>query len=137
MSERRGAEIRFVAGTYIGHSGWIDNSKEETAKSTPVIVHAFKKKDGGIADKATTVRKTSIHPASIPAPTTYAQAVIQQQPKIEQMMEKLCNKLAQCEVSHSEDAIYQVFHEKFKEAIAKQTALGVDAKWIRVRYTPP
>jgi hypothetical protein len=46
MSARRGDESRFVAGTYIGYTGWIDNAKEETVKSTPVIVHAFKKKDG-------------------------------------------------------------------------------------------
>jgi hypothetical protein len=134
---RRGAEIRFVGGTYIGYKGWVDNSKEETAKSTPVIVHSFKKKDGSVVDKATTVRKTSIRPAVIQAPTSYAEAILQQHPKIEQMLDKLCTKLAKCEAGNSGNSLHEVFHKKMLAAIAKQNALGADAEWILVLYEEP
>jgi hypothetical protein len=133
---RRGEEIRFVAGTYVGYTGWIDDSREKTVKSTPVIVHSFKKKDGSLVDKAATVRKTSIRSASIPAPTSRAEATMQQNPKIEQMMVKLCQKLAKCAVSPSDDAIYIVFNEKLQAAVAKQIALGRDAEWIGVDFNP-
>ena len=60
---------------------------------------------------------------------------MQQHPKIEQMMEKLCNKLVKCEGS-SGNSILKVFHETMLVAVAKQIASGEDAEWIIVRYMP-
>jgi hypothetical protein len=135
-SNRRGAEIRFVAGKYIGYGGWIDASKDETALSNPVIVSSFKKKDGSTVDLATTVRKTSVRLAGEDAPPrSYAEAVMQQHPKIEQMLEKLCKQLAKCEMSNSDTSIHTVLAEKLQAAIARQLSLGSDAEWKRVRYS--
>jgi hypothetical protein len=135
MADRRGEAIRFVAGTYIGYTGWLDESREVTTLSAPVIVHAFKKKDGSTVDKATTVRKTSVGPADIAHPTSYAEAVMQQHPKIDQMMEKLCRQLAKCEmVDTSEYSVLLMFSAKLQAAVARQLSLGGDAEWKRVQY---
>jgi hypothetical protein len=136
-SNRRGEEIRFVAGAYSGYIGWIDSSRDETAASVPVIVHGFKKKDGSTVDKAATVRKSSVRSAAIQPPMSYAEAIMQQHLKIDQMMDKLCRQLAKCEMSTTDDSIHTLFATKLQAAVAKQVALGGDAKWKRVHYTPP
>lgn len=136
-ANRRGEEIRFIAGTYIGYTGWIDNSRDETPASFPVIVHGFKKKDGSMVDKAATVRKSSVRPAAIQPPLSYAEAIMQQHPKIDQMMDKLCRQLAKCEMSTTDNSIHTVFAIKLHLAVAKQVALGGDAEWKRVHYTHP
>jgi hypothetical protein len=106
--------------------------EEKTAASVPVIVHAFKKKDGSTIDKAATVRKSSVCPADIPEPTSYAQAIMQQHPKIDQLMEKLCHQLAKCEMSTSNNSVLTVFSTKPQAAVARQLSLGGDAEWKRV-----
>jgi hypothetical protein len=88
-NERRGEEIRFVGGVYIGYKGWMDKSKDKTALSYHVVVKSFKKKDGSTIDLATTVRKTSVRrPALETPPASYAEAIMQQHPKVEQLLDK-------------------------------------------------
>jgi hypothetical protein len=60
---------------------------------------------------------------------------MQQHPKIEQMLEKLCRQLAKCDVSRGGSSIQAVFQTKLQEAVAKQMTLGADAEWKGVRYT--
>jgi hypothetical protein len=136
-SNRRGDEIRFVAGKYIGYKGWLDATKDDTALSYPVVVSSFKKKDGSTVDLATTVRKTSVCLDKEEAPVSYAEAIMQQHPKIEQLLMKLCKQLAKCELSFDDTSIHTVIAEKLREALALQLSLGSDAEWKRVRYTPP
>ena len=135
-SNRRGEEIRFVAGAHSGYIGWIDSSRDETAASVPVIVHGFKKKDGSTVDKAATVRRSSVRSAIQP-PMSYAEAIMQQHLKIDQMMDKLCRQLAKCEMSATDPSIHTLFASKLQAAVAKQVALGGDAEWKRADYTPP
>jgi hypothetical protein len=137
MADRRGEEIRFIVGTYEGHKGWIDNSGDATTLSVPVIVHKFKRKDGSTVDKAATVRKSSVRSAAIRPAMSHAEAIMQQHPKIDQMMNKLCRQLAKCEMSTSDTSIQTVFATKLKAAVEKQVALGADAEWKRVHFTPP
>jgi hypothetical protein len=137
MADRRGEEIRFIVGTYKGCKGWIDNSGDATMSSVPVIVHKFKRKDGSTVDKAATVRKSSLCSAAIQPAMSHAEASMQQHAKIEQMMDKLCCQLAKCEMSTSDTSIQAVFVTKLKPAIEKQVALGADAEWKRVHFTPP
>ena len=134
---RKGEEIRIVAGTYKGYTGCIDNSKQDTVASISVIVNAFKKRSGGTVDKSATIRKSSLRPAKIPAPASYGEAIMQQHPKIEQMLEKLCRQLAKCEVGRGGSSIQVVFATKLQEAVAKQLALAGDAEWKFVCYPPP
>jgi hypothetical protein len=67
----------------------------------------------------------------------YAEAIMQQHPKIEQLLMKLCKQLAKCELSFDDKSIHTVIAEKLREALALQLSLGSDAEWKRVRYTPP
>jgi hypothetical protein len=137
MADRRGEEIRFIVGTYEGCKGWIDNSGDATTLSVPVIGHKFKRKDGSTVDKAATVRKSSVHSAAIQPAMSHAEAIMQQHPKIDQMMNKLCRQLAKCEMSTSDTLIQMAFGTKLKAAVEKQVALGADAEWKRVHFTPP
>jgi hypothetical protein len=82
IDQRRGTEIRFVGGTYIGKVGWFDTSREATVKSYPVIINAIKKRDGNIGDITAMVRKTSVALLNEPDAESYVGAVFQQQPKI-------------------------------------------------------
>jgi hypothetical protein len=136
-ANRRGEEIRFIAGVYSGYKGWLDNSRDETTASVPVIVHGFKRKDGSTVDKAATVRKSSVCLAAIRPPMSYAEAIMQQHLKIDQMMDKLCRQLAKCELSTTDASIHTLFATKLQAAVAKQVALGGDAEWKRVHYSPP
>ena len=134
IDQRRGAGIRFVGGKYIGKLGWFDTSREATAKSYPVIVNAIKKKDGNIGDVATMVRKTSVGDPDEAAAESYVGAVLQQHPKITRLMDKLCAKLAMCEIDAQNDLLYKIFKEKYVEAVERQTAKGSDATWYQIEY---
>ena len=50
MPDRRGKEIRFIAGSYLGKIGWIDLEGTETDKFIPVIVHKVKRGDGKVVE---------------------------------------------------------------------------------------
>jgi hypothetical protein len=134
IDQRRGDEIRFVGGKYIGKFGWFDTSREDTVKSYPVIINAVKKRDGSIGDVTTRVRKTSVALLNEPDAETYVGAVFQQQPKITRLMEKLCAKLAMCEIDPQNDLLYEIFKEKYVEAVQRQTAKGSDATWHQIDH---
>jgi hypothetical protein len=134
IDQRRGTKIRFVGGTYIGKVGWFDTSREATVKSYPVIINAVKKRDGNIGDVTAMVRKTSVALLNEPDAESYVGAVFQQQPKITRLMEKLCAKLAMCEIDPQNDLLYKIFKEKYAEAVGRQTAKGSDATWYQIDY---
>jgi hypothetical protein len=134
IDQRRGDEIRFVGGTYIGKVGWFDRSREATAKSYPVIIKAVKKKDGNIGDVTAMVRKTSVGVLDEPEAKSYVEAVFQQHPKIMRLMDKLCAKLAMCEIEPQNDMLYKIFRNKYAEAVELQTAKGSDATWYQIKH---
>ena len=125
MSER-GEEVRFVRGTYSGKKGWIDSSREPTAESVPVIVHKVKTRSGKIVDKATTVRKASIKYAKVEV-TSFADAILNQQPKIDHLMEKLCEKLVMCNIDPHDQDIVNLFSMRLVSAVMKQEEKGDNA----------
>ena len=134
IDHRRGDKIRFVGGTYIGRVGWFDMSREATVKSYPVIISAIKKKDGNIGDVTVMVRKTSVGVLDEPDAQTYVGAVFQQHPKITRLMDKLCAKLAMCEIDPQSDLLYKMFKEKYVEAVEQQMAKGSDVTWYQIKY---
>jgi hypothetical protein len=134
IDQRRGAKIRFVGGKYIGKVGWLDTSREATAKSYPVIISAIKKKDGNIGDVTTMVRKTSVGLLDEPEAESYVGAVLQQHPKITRLMDKLCAQLAMCDIDPQTALLYKIFKEKYLEAVERQTAKGSDAIWYQIDY---
>jgi hypothetical protein len=123
----RGEEIQFVRGTYLGYMGWINLAGDETAASVPVIVQGFRKKDGSTCNKTAMVRRERVRPRA-------SEAIMQQYPNIEQMMEKLARQLARCEINPRSTAIQQIFAAKLQEATAPQILLDHKAIWKRVRY---
>ena len=132
----RGQKIRFVRGTYIGHEGWINLAQEITTnKSTPVIVHKWKKKDGTVIDKTATVRNTSFRIFEDAPPDSHAAAILRQQPKIEKLMDDLCRKLAMCAIDPQDTTIVEIFREKLQEATDVQEAKGAEALWYDVNYS--
>jgi len=134
IDQRRGEKIRFVGGTYIGKVGWFDTSREATAKSYPVIISAIKKKDGNIGDVTAMVRKTSVGLLDEPDAQSYVEAVFQQHPKITRLMDKLCAKLAMCEIEPQNDLLYKIFKDKYVEAVERQAAKGSDATWYQILH---
>jgi hypothetical protein len=105
-----------------------------TVKSYPVIIHAIKKRDGNIKDVTTMVRKTSVGLQDEPDAESYVGAVFQQQPKITRLMDKLCVKLAMCEIDPQNNLLYKILKEKYVEAVERQTAKGSDATWYQIDY---
>jgi len=136
MNERKGKEIRFRKGKYIGKTGWIDNDRVATAKSYPVIVHNVNNSKGIAVDIGTTVRKSSVvfYEHESGKPMSYFAAVCQQHPKIEQNMEKLCKQLAMCEVSAVDNDMLKMFVQKMEEASMAQIEKGSDALWYQIDY---
>ena len=87
---QKGEPIRFVAGTYNGKRGWIDISRAATAKMFPVIVDM-----GEGVEKITAVRKTSVQKQSErKEPSSFEEAILDQQPKVKHAMKRLVTKLA-------------------------------------------
>ena len=134
--KRRGESIGFVGGPYIGKTGWIDNTGNVTANSIGVIVHNVKKPDGRICDISAMVRKKSIRRLSEQPekPASYAHAIMEQHPKIEETLKKLCRQLAKCDLDPSSAEIHLILSERLQDAVAEQTMKGQDAEWKRVNY---
>jgi len=80
------------------------------------------------------VRKTSVGLLEEADAETYVGAVFQQQPKITRLMDKLCAKLAMCEIDVQSDLLYEIFKKKYVEAVERQTAKGADATWYQINY---
>jgi hypothetical protein len=134
MADRRGDAIGFIAGCYIGYTGWTDKSKDQTPAMIPVIVHGFKKANGNTVDKATRVRKTSVAFGAPAVPTNFEEATLQQHPKIEDVMVKLCRQLAKCGIYHESNVIRDIFSAKLRDEVARQVALGSNAEWKKAEF---
>ena len=129
-ANRKGTKIRFVGGAYIGKTGWIDQEGDETEKSYAVIVRNVWKKNGTTkADKATKVRKRNVATFETQQASCYVEAVMVQQPEVEQNMMKLCRLLAMCDVDPNDENILRVFKDKPAIAVKEQKEKGPDANW--------
>jgi hypothetical protein len=80
------------------------------------------------------VSRRNVAPFERPAAGSYAQAALQQHPKIEQLMVKLCRDLAMCEVDDTDNSIQTIFAAHLKKANAEQIEKGSDALWKQVTY---
>ena len=133
-ASRLGNPIRVVGGVYIGKTGWYDTEGNNTAKMVAVIIHKVKNSKGAVVNRATRISRKSVTAFARPQPASYAQAALQQHPKIEQLMVKLCRDLAMCEVGHEDDNIHTIFAAHLKKAVAEQHEKGSDALWKQVTY---
>ena len=88
---------------------------------------------GGGQEYDTRVLTTSIgRPRT--KPTTYAEAVIQQHPDIEKMMDKLCRELAKCKLSPKDRGLETVLLEKMTDSATAQASFGHKAVYRTVHF---
>ena len=106
---RKGEQIRVEGGIYVGKTGWFDNEGSHTHKMFAVIINQVTNKKGVVVDKATKIGRRNVAPFIVPKPASYPEAIMQQHPKIEQLMAKLCRDLAMCEIDPEEVEIQSYF----------------------------
>jgi hypothetical protein len=117
MSDK-GDTIRFVRGTFKGKTGWLNSEKGETSEQVYVIVDL-----GNRRLKRTRVNKSSVKPLdSATRPSTYAEAVMQQCPDVEEKLDQLCGLLAKCKIEKDPHGLFNVLTAKLDEATRKQKA---------------
>ena len=132
---RKGEQIRVVGGIYVGKTGWFDNEGSHTQKMFAVIINQVTNKKGVVVDKATKISRRNVAPFIVPKPASYPEAIMQQHPKTEQLMAKLCRDLAMCEIDPEGGEIQSLFSAHLKKAVAEQSEKGSDAIWKQVIYT--
>ncbi len=127
----KGEKVRFVGGKYVGKKGWLNNDKGDTTYFVYVIVDL-----GNGKTKETRVSKENVASPHT-APASYEEAVLQQIPEIEALMDKLARELAKChvEVKDSSAPILEIMGLKIRDAMAKQVRKGSKATWRMVKFS--
>jgi len=136
MSEnksKKGAAIKFIGGKYVGCSGWINKTKDPTDCKISVIVLKKNKEE-----KLTAVfLENYVLLTSIKDPKTYEAAMLHQHADIEEMLNTLVRKMAECELiestSNAGQNIGNIFMDRLGRAIARQERKGDKARWRRVK----
>jgi hypothetical protein len=128
----KGAELRFVKGTYNGKTGWIN----EDGKLLTFYVHVIFQMGDGLDEKHTKVLKTSVlkRIADNRPATTREEAVLQQHPDIKAVMDKLAAELTKCGLMETEETAC-IVSIKLQEAIVAQNAKGSKVTWRFTRFT--
>lgn len=122
-----------MKGTHKGKFGWVNKEKGETKKQIYVIVEEADK------EVLTRVNKASIQvvPTTEEEPDSFEEAILQQVPKINELMTNLAVELAKVKgVSYrrSHGKLCELFGEKLLAAELMQSTLGRDATWRFVEY---
>jgi hypothetical protein len=119
MTDNKGEEIRFVAGNYIGETGWLNAAKRHTKLKYYVIV------DLDDEEKATLVWKTSVKLSSEEvAPTSFEEACLRQHPDIDAAFDQITKLLAACGVGRDSDEIPRIMSKKLLEACVARDVKG-------------
>ena len=130
--------VRFIAGSYTGAKGYLNQTKGET----PEYVYVFVDAKGDGVFKGTRVKKTSIADDSQPRPepTSLEEACLQQHAKVEKALRDCCKLLAQCDLGDtvSQD-LFTVFVAYYEEAVEVQTKLQLrgKARYYKTFYDAP
>jgi hypothetical protein len=132
---KKGAAIKFIGGSHVGCSGWINKTKDPTENYISVIVVLKKTKE----EKITKVKiENYVLLTSITEPTNYEQAMLRQHADIDEMLNTLVRKMAECEgidvAGTSGEIIGNLFLARLGKAIARQNVKGSKARWRRVRW---
>ena len=132
---KKGKRILFIAGSYDGLKGWIDLGQDEMPKMIGVIVEG---KRPGDELKVTKVKQSSVRDVSARKNAeSYEEALLEQHPDIEALMEKLARELARCEITgkgESANEILSLVKKKIQKAYNNQSLLGQKARWRKVKW---
>lgn len=129
---KKGTQIRFIGGKYRERKGWINEDKEAGENTVPVIVDLGKK-----GEKATYVYENSIEKEPTAAPSSYAEAVLQQCPDLDCSLTKLCRDFAKCNIKTDPAGFFAIIERKMKEATTQHEAKGSKALYRAIRYNAP
>jgi hypothetical protein len=128
----KGGSCRFIRGKYCGLQGWLNADKPKTRCYTHVIIN---KPDGSaFKEYHTKVRHESLRTGNVPTPTTFEEAILQQHPDIEQMIDKLAKELARCHLAHTSQPMLAIINLKLSKHINAQSSKGNTASWRDVTY---
>lgn len=124
--ENAGDEIRFKAGKYKGKTGWRNTKRTDTAGRIYVIV-----------DLGSRFKETYVRPTSIAKPQgrsqNWAEALVDQHPDIDGMIDKLCKEIGRCTVGDrletDPEPLYLLVHTRMLEERRKHLALGPRGAW--------
>jgi hypothetical protein len=134
----KGAQIKIVGGIFAPANGWIDNSRDPSAAYTPVIV-TVKKGGGGKKEKSTKVlHENYVLRTELKEPTNYEEAIFDQLPDIDILMNKMVKKMAECELVSANGQqgknLTTIFLTRLELAIARQSTKGAKGKWRRIKF---
>jgi hypothetical protein len=123
-------EIRFQRGTYLGKTGWIDNDGTKLGTMVWVYVDIW---NGDRRMKHTNVKKSSLAKKHL-VPSSYAEAVMQQNPDIKAKLDKLCRDLAMCSIHKDPNGIIELVRQGLQKASVEQDELGYKKKFRKVVF---
>ena len=110
----KGQPIRFVRGSYTGEKGWLDtaNKPRKNAKSDKVwVIIDNTDESQNMEGTHTKVEITSIRHLPT-APTTWAQAAVQQHPTLESKVIEMARHFASCDMEgHEHEVVDLIAHE--------------------------
>jgi len=119
-------EIRFVAGKYARKTGWIDDTEVAYGELSPVIVDLKGNNNKGL--KATSVHTTSFKKIiDQKVPTSYAEAVIQRYPDIEQKLVTVTRQMAMCHMEKDLGGFHELISKDLLDAANWQGSKGSSA----------
>ena len=128
----KGQRIRFKAGNYKGCNGWLAKNKKVQTRGGEKMMCVIVDLGGG-QELDTRVLTTSIGKPRT-TPKSFAEAVVQQHPDIEEMMDKLCREIAKCGLSPTDPALETILSKKLTEAALLQNSAGHKARCRVVHY---
>jgi hypothetical protein len=133
MAFKKGKRITIIGGKHKNKRVWLDDAKRDSSDTRVNIIVD----DPDKGERATWTSPRLIMSDYIDGPpNSYAQAILQQQPKAELMINKLTRELARCNLDAM--AIKQLssyFDVKLKDAVHTQASLGLTkALYKKVEY---
>ena len=134
---KKGAPVKFVAGSHAGLQGWVNTAGDATDNYTPIIVKQKKSKGG--EEKPTRVKHENyVLLTAVGDPNTYEEAMLIQHSDIDQLLTKLVRKMAECEQIETSGehgkTISKVFLLRLADEINLQNNRGHKAHWRRVIF---
>jgi hypothetical protein len=126
---KKGQKVRFIAGKYGGRKGWIDEDREAGQDTVPVIVNLGRK-----GEWETYVYTFSVELERLIAATTYAEAVIQQNPDLDCALTKVCRDFARCNIKKDLPGFTQIIKKKLEEGTKYLESKGNKALYRHIKF---
>jgi hypothetical protein len=123
MTYEKGKCVKVIGGTHKNKTVWLNAAKPETTESRVNIIV-----DDAKGERATwtSPRFISSDVIAVTPPSSYAHAVLQQQPKTELLVKTLTIELARCKLDAAAiDQISEYFDVQLKHAVRVQASLGL------------